>query len=98
MRSLAWCWWIQFTLPNGRIQPRSGLRISEVSLRYAWIAAWLARLGVARFCLVRLAGGSPKLGWAAVSAFGGDMAAAAQRIVGEIRKLPAPILPVVRAF
>jgi pimeloyl-ACP methyl ester carboxylesterase len=74
------------------------LRISEVSLRYAWIAAWLARLGVVRFCLARLARGSPRLGWAAVSAFGFDTAAAAQRIVGEIRKLPAPILPVVRAL
>jgi pimeloyl-ACP methyl ester carboxylesterase len=74
------------------------LRISEMSLRYAWIAAWLARLGVVRFCLARLARGSPRLGWAAVSAFGFDTAAAAQRIVGEIRKLPVPILPVVRAL
>jgi pimeloyl-ACP methyl ester carboxylesterase len=74
------------------------LRICEVGLRYAWIAAWLARLGVARFCLARLARGSPKLGWAAVSAFGGGTAVAAQRIVGEIRKLPAPILPIVRAL
>jgi pimeloyl-ACP methyl ester carboxylesterase len=74
------------------------LRISEVSLRYAWIAAWLARLGVVRFCLARLARGSPRLGWAAVSAFGFDTAAAAQRIVDEIRKLPVPILPVVRAL
>jgi len=74
------------------------LRISEVSLRYAWIAAWLARLGAVRFCRARLARGSPRLGWAAVSAFGFDTAAAAQRIVGEIRKLPAPILPVVRAL
>jgi pimeloyl-ACP methyl ester carboxylesterase len=74
------------------------LRIIEVGLRYAWIAAWLARLGVARFCLVRLARGSPRLGRAAVSAFGVDTAAAAQRIAAEIRKLPAPILPIVRAF
>jgi pimeloyl-ACP methyl ester carboxylesterase len=74
------------------------LRICEVGLRYAWIAAWLARLGVVRFCLARLAGGSPNLGRAAVSVFGGDMAAAAQRIVGEIRKLPAAVLPIVRAL
>lgn len=72
------------------------LRIIEVGLRYAWIAAWRARLVVVRFCLVRLAQGSPKLGWAAVSAFGVGTAAAVQRIAGEIRKLPAPILPVVR--
>ena len=74
------------------------LRMIEVGLRYAWIAAWLARLGFVRFCLARLARGSPKLGRAAVSAFGVDTAAAAQRIAGEIRKLPAPILPVVRAM
>jgi len=74
------------------------LRMIEVGLRYAWIAAWLARLGVVRFCLVRLARGSPRLGWAAASAFGVGTAAAVQRIAGEIRKLPAPILPIVRAL
>ena len=72
------------------------LRVIEVGLRYAWIAAWLARLGFVRFCLVRLARGSPRLGWAAASAFGVGTAAAVQRIAGEIRKLPAPILPMVR--
>jgi pimeloyl-ACP methyl ester carboxylesterase len=74
------------------------LRMIEVGLRYAWIAAWLARLGFVRFCLARLARGSPRLGRAAVRAFGVGTAAAAQRIAGEIRKLPAPILPVVRAL
>ena len=44
MRSLAWCWWIPFTLTNGKSTPKQ-LRIWEVGLRYAWIAAWLARLG-----------------------------------------------------
>src|SRR5216683_935682 len=72
------------------------LRMIEVGLRYAWIAAWLARLGFVRSCLARLARGSPRLGWAAASAFGVDTAAAVQRIAGEIRKLPAPILPIVR--
>src|SRR5207244_5425940 len=65
-------------------------------LRYSWIAAWLARLGFVRFCLARLARGSPRLGWAAASAFGVGAASAVQRIAGEIRKLPAPILPIVR--
>jgi pimeloyl-ACP methyl ester carboxylesterase len=74
------------------------LRMIEAGLRYAWIAAWLARLGFVRFCLAQLARGSPRLGWAAASAFGVSMAAAVQRIAGEIRKLPAPILPVVRAL
>src|SRR5207248_10290965 len=59
---------------------------------------WLARLGFVRICLARLARGLPGLGWAAASAFGVGTAAAVQRIAGEIRKLPAPILPVVRAL
>ena len=58
------------------------LRMIEVGVRYAWIAAWLARLGFVRFCLVRLALGSPRLGWAAASAFGIGTAAAVQRIAG----------------
>ncbi len=74
------------------------LRMIEVGLRYAWIAAWLARLGFVRFCLARLARGSPRLGWAAASAFGVGTAAAVRRIAGEIRKLPEPILPIVRAL
>jgi pimeloyl-ACP methyl ester carboxylesterase len=74
------------------------LRMIEVGLRYAWIAAWLARLGFVRFCLARLARGSPRLGWVAASAFSVDTAAAVQRIAGEIRKLPAPVLPIVRAL
>jgi pimeloyl-ACP methyl ester carboxylesterase len=74
------------------------LGLIQAGLRYAWITVWLARLGFVRICLARLARGLPRLGWAAVSAFGASMAAAAQRIAGEIRKLPAPILPVVRAL
>src|SRR6266851_4843660 len=46
------------------------LRMIEVGLRYAWIAAWLARLGLVRYCLARLARGSPRLGWAAASSLG----------------------------
>ena len=74
------------------------LRVIKVGLRYAWIAAWFARLGFVRFCLARVAGGSPQLAWAATSAFGAGVSSAVQRIAGEIRKLPAPILPVVRAL
>src|SRR5258707_13912444 len=74
------------------------LRMIELGLRYAWIAAWLARLGFVRFCLARLARGSPMLGWAAARAFGVGTASAVQRIAGEIRKLPAPVLPIVRAL
>jgi pimeloyl-ACP methyl ester carboxylesterase len=74
------------------------LRVISVGLRYARIAAWLARLGLVRFCLARVAQGSPGIAWAAANAFGASVSSAVQRIAGEIRKLPAPILPVVRAF
>src|SRR5262249_3835062 len=73
-------------------------RVISVGLRSAWIAAWLARLGLVRFCLARVARGSPGMAWAAASAFGAGVSSAVRRIAGEIRKLPAPILPVVRAF
>lgn len=74
------------------------LRVIRVGLRYAWLAAWLARLGLVRFCLARVARGSPRLAWAATNALGVGVASAVQRIAGEIRKLPAPILPVVRGL
>ncbi len=74
------------------------LGVIRVGLRYARIAAWLARLGVVRFCLARVAQGSPRIAWAAANAFGTSVATTVQRIAGEIRKLPAPMLPVVRGF
>ena len=77
---------------------REQLRVISVGLRYARIAAWLARLGVIRFCLARVAQGSPRMAWAAANAFGASVSTTVQRIAGEIRKLPAPMLPIVRAF
>ena len=70
----------------------------QVGLRYAGIAAWLARFGVVRLCLARVAKGSPRLGRAAASAFGARVSSTVERIAGEIRKLPAPIVPIVRGF
>jgi len=74
------------------------LKVISVGLRYARIAAWLARLGVVRFCLARVAQGSPRIARAAANAFGASVSTTVQRIAGEIRKLPAPMLPVVRGF
>jgi pimeloyl-ACP methyl ester carboxylesterase len=70
----------------------------RVGLRYARIAAWLARLGVVRFCLTRVAKGSPRLGRAAANAFGSRVSSTVERIAGEIRKLPARTVPIVRGF
>jgi len=74
------------------------LMMIRIGLRYGRIAAWLARLGVVRFCLARVAKGSPNLGRAAARAFGAGVAPTVERIAGEIRKLPAPIVPIVRGF
>ena len=74
------------------------LMMVHVGLRYARIAAWLARLGVVRFCLARVAKGSPRLGLAAANAFGTRVSSTVERIAGEIRKLPAPVVPIVRGF
>jgi len=73
------------------------LKVIHVGMRYAWIAAWLARLGLIRFCLARVARGSPRFAWVAASAFGASATSAVQRIAGEIRKLPATVLPNVSA-
>jgi len=73
-------------------------RVIRVGLRYARIAAWLARLGLVRLCLAQVAQGSPGMARAAARAFGAGVSSAVQRIAGEIRKLPAPTLPFVRAF
>ena len=70
----------------------------QVGLRYAGIAAWLARFGVVRLRLARVAKGSPRLGRVAASAFGTRVSSTVERIAGEIRKLPAPIVPIVRGF
>jgi pimeloyl-ACP methyl ester carboxylesterase len=74
------------------------LKVIEVGLQYSWIAAWLARLGLVRLCLARVARGSPGLARMAASGFGVGVASAVQRIAGEIRKLPTPVLPMVRGF
>jgi pimeloyl-ACP methyl ester carboxylesterase len=73
-------------------------RLIKMGRRYAWLSGWLARMGLARFCLQRLSKGSPRAGKAAVTVFGSRTAAAAQRVASEIRKLPGPILPMVLAL
>jgi pimeloyl-ACP methyl ester carboxylesterase len=69
------------------------LRVISVGLRYVRIAAWLARLGVVRFYLARVAQASPGMAWAAANAFGARVASTVERIAGEIRKLPEPNHP-----
>jgi pimeloyl-ACP methyl ester carboxylesterase len=64
----------------------------------AGIGALLARLGVVRACLALLTGGAPAAPRQFVRVFGPTAARTLERIVGEVRKLPADVHPVVQAL
>jgi pimeloyl-ACP methyl ester carboxylesterase len=57
--------------------------------------AWLARIGVVRFALGRLMGGSTRAPGLLARAFAGRAAGVANRLVGEIRKIPRELWPLV---
>ncbi|HUK32370.1 MAG TPA: alpha/beta hydrolase [Vicinamibacterales bacterium] len=61
------------------------------------IGAWLARLGVVRACLALLTGGVPAAPRYFVKVFGSATARTVERLVGEVRKLPADVHPLVQA-
>ena len=58
----------------------------------------LARLGVVRACLALLTGGAPGVPRNFVRVFGPTAARTLERLVGEIRKLPADVHPMVQAI
>jgi pimeloyl-ACP methyl ester carboxylesterase len=62
------------------------------------IGALLARVGVVRACLALLTGGAPGVPRNFVRIFGPTAARTLERLVGEVRKLPADVLPVVQAL
>jgi pimeloyl-ACP methyl ester carboxylesterase len=57
----------------------------------------LARLGVVRACLTLLTGGAPGAPRRFVKVFGPTAAQTLERLVGEVRKLPADVHPIVQA-
>ena len=59
--------------------------------------AWLARIGVVRFALGKLVGGSTRAPGLLARAFAGRAAGVANRLVGEIRKIPRELWPLVAA-
>jgi pimeloyl-ACP methyl ester carboxylesterase len=59
--------------------------------------AWLARIGVVRFALGKLMGGSTRARGLLARAFAGRAAGVANRLVGEIRKIPRELWPLVAA-
>jgi pimeloyl-ACP methyl ester carboxylesterase len=59
--------------------------------------AWLARIGVVGFALGMLAGGSSRMPGFMARAFAGHGAGVANRLVGEVRKIPRELWPVIAA-
>jgi pimeloyl-ACP methyl ester carboxylesterase len=62
------------------------------------IGAILARLGVVRLCLALLTGGVPGIPRTFVRVFGSKTARTLERLVGEVRKLPPDVHPLVQAL
>jgi pimeloyl-ACP methyl ester carboxylesterase len=62
------------------------------------VGALLAHIGVVRACLALLTGGAPGAPRQFVRIFGPTAARTLERLVGEVRKLPAEIHPVVQAL
>lgn len=59
--------------------------------------AFLARIGVVRFALRLLTGGSQRIPGLFARAFAGDAASVAGRLVGEVRKIPRELWPAIAA-
>lgn len=74
------------------------LRTLRGGVFFSHIGACLARLGVVRLCLDLLAGGAPGIPRIFIKVFGTGAVNVLERIVGEVRKLPAEILPVVKTL
>jgi pimeloyl-ACP methyl ester carboxylesterase len=67
-------------------------------IQLARIGGLLARLGVVRVCLALLAGGAPGVPRHVARMFGSTTARTLERLVGEVRKLPPEVHPVVQAL
>jgi pimeloyl-ACP methyl ester carboxylesterase len=62
------------------------------------IGALLAHIGVVRVCLALLSGGAPGVPRRFVKVFGPTAARTLERLVGEVRKLPVELHPVVQSI
>jgi pimeloyl-ACP methyl ester carboxylesterase len=64
----------------------------------SFIGALLAHVGVVRMCLALLSGGAPGTPRRFVRIFGPTAARTLERLVGEVRKLPPDVHPIVQAL
>jgi pimeloyl-ACP methyl ester carboxylesterase len=63
----------------------------------SWIGGLLCSLGIVRLCISLAARGRTRTGQTVLRGFGTQVAAVVKRVLGEVTKLPAELLPVVRA-
>ena len=82
--------WLTMTEQRARML-RGGRHLSR-------IGGLLARLGVVRACLALLTGGAPGAPRRFVRIFGPTAARTLERLVGEVRKLPPDVHPIVQAL
>jgi pimeloyl-ACP methyl ester carboxylesterase len=77
---------------------REQARLLRGGASLARLGGLLARLGVVRASLALLAGGTPGVPRAFVRVFGPTAARTLERLVGEVRKLPPEVHPIVQAI
>jgi pimeloyl-ACP methyl ester carboxylesterase len=77
---------------------REQARLLSGGIQLSRLGGVLARLGIVRACLSLLAGGAPGVPRKFVQVFGLTAARTLERLVGEVRKLPSDVHPIVQAL
>jgi len=81
-----------------REMTRRQARLLWGGIQLSRIGGLLARVGVVRACLALVARGAPGIPRNVVRIFGATTARTVERLVGEVRKLPAEVHPIVQAL
>ena len=84
---------VEWLTPN----PERSHRLRRAQ-RLARVGAWLAHLGIPRACLALLIGGAPSAPRRFSRLFGQTAAQTLARLVGEVRKLPPEVHPLMQEF
>lgn len=77
---------------------RRQARLIAGGVQLSRVGGLLARLGVVRVCLTLLTGGAPGVPRRFVRVFGPTAARTLERLVGEVRKLPQEVHPIVQTL